>query len=403
MEINCSHTEIVPISSLKPNPKNPNKHNDQQIKLLAKIMLHQGWRAPIVVSKNSGYIIKGHGRLEAARLNKWSEIPVDMQAYASDQDEYADMVADNEIARLAKTDLSQVLSDVLDFGPDFDFDLLGIPDFRLPEDFEAQCDEDAIPEHVEPKSKLGDIYQLGRHRLMCGDSVNIQHIDTLLEGKKADMVFTDPPYNVAYGSSKNPIWGSKWNGNSPEGVIKNDSMSTEEWIKFCKDIAGSLVAATAGPIYACHAPGPDGMRMTLAFIESGLHWSSTIILHKSQLVPGRADYQKKYEGCFYGWVEGTKIQHLEDRTQTDVWDYKRPSVNTVHPTMKPIEIMEKAISHHPGVRTIVDLFGGSGSTLIACEKTSRKCFMMELDPHYCDVIVARWEKYTGQKAELLDV
>ena len=135
MDIMCAHTERIPLHNLKTNPKNPNQHTDSQIKLLAKIMKHQGWRAPIVVSKRSGYITKGHGRLQAAKLNCWADAPVDMQDYASDADEYADMVADNEIARLAKSDLSMVLRDVLDLGPDFDFDLLGIPDFKLPEDF----------------------------------------------------------------------------------------------------------------------------------------------------------------------------------------------------------------------------------------------------------------------------
>jgi DNA modification methylase len=226
---------------------------------------------------------------------------------------------------------------------------------------------------------------------MCGDSLN----DTakLMDGTVADMVFTDPPYNVAYGSSKNPIWGSKWNGNEEDGVILNDKMGADAWVDFCKGIATSLRLVTNGPIYACHAPGPDGMKMTLAFIESGIHWSSTLILYKDRLVPGRSDYQKRYEACFYGWFEGDKIEHLKDRTQVDVWEYKRPNTNDVHPTMKPLELMAKAIHNHPEAKTVVDLFLGSGSTLIACEQTDRTCYGMELDPKYVDVIRKRYAKF----------
>lgn len=263
----------------------------------------------------------------------------------------------------------------------------------------GKTDDDAVPENVKSICKLGDLWQLGSHRLLCGDSLNKVQVSRLMDGKLADMVFTDPPYNVAYGSSKNPIWGSKWNGTNEDGVIRNDSMSSDDWVRFCTDVAMRIKEVTAGPIYVCHAPGPDGCRMTLSFVNAGLHWSSTLILYKDRLVPGRSDYQKRYESCFYGWTEGAKIKHISDRTVVDVWEYKRPSVNDIHPTMKPVELIERAVIHHPHVKSVVDLFGGSGSTLIACEKMKRQCYMMELDPHYCDVIIKRWEDFTGQKAE----
>jgi hypothetical protein len=196
MKVECAYDELIDTDLLVPNPKNPNKHPDNQIKLLAKIMKHQGWRSPIVVSNRSGFIIKGHGRLEAARLNGWSKAPVDKQDYASEAYEYADMVADNKIAELASSDMNMIIDDVKLLGDDFDLDLLGIPDFELPELIEPQCDEDEVPDHVEPKSKLGDIYQLGRHRLMCGNSTSIDAVEKLMDGEKSCITFTSPPYNL---------------------------------------------------------------------------------------------------------------------------------------------------------------------------------------------------------------
>ncbi|MGE0528728.1 MAG: ParB N-terminal domain-containing protein, partial [Bdellovibrionales bacterium] len=195
--IHCAFDKLIPVDQLKPHPRNPNKHPKEQIKLLAHIMKAQGIRRPIVVSNRSGLITIGHGRLEAARLNGWKAYPVDFQEYESEAMEYADMVADNKIAELSEVDMAMVNADFVQFGPDFDVDLLGIPGFEI-EPFDAMSgDEDEAPKlPVVPKTKLGDVYILGRHRLLCGDATNAKHVQALMKGETADMVFTDPPYNV---------------------------------------------------------------------------------------------------------------------------------------------------------------------------------------------------------------
>lgn len=205
MIVHCLYDKLVSTSELAPHPKNRNKHPDEQIERLAKVLKYQGWRYPVKVSKLSGFITSGHGRLLAARLNGWKEVPVNFQDYEDEAQEYADVQADNAIASWAELDLAGINSDIGDLGPDFDIDLLGIEDFTLEiaEKLEPQCDEDDIPEQVEAKTKRGDIYKLGRHRLMCGDSTSIDDVERLMAGDKADMVFTDPPYGVAYEGGHN--------------------------------------------------------------------------------------------------------------------------------------------------------------------------------------------------------
>lgn len=396
VEIKCAHTELVDIDKLIPNPKNPNKHPDNQIELLSKIIRQQGMRAPVVVSKRSGFITKGHGRLEALkRIEGVRDVPVDYQDYENEAMEYADMVADNKIAELAKTDLSQVIDDVklLDLP---DLDLLGIPDFELPEEIEPQCDEDHVPEVVDTRSKPGDVWQLGNHRLMCGDSTDVLAVEKLMNGEKADMVFTDPPYNVNYGKDNSSNTGGWSNVDRP---IQNDHMSSEDYLKFSMDIAASITIMTDGCVYVCAAPGKDG-RIMFRAMDDSLHCSTTIIWNKDSMVMGRGKYHNKYEPIWFGWVESGK-QFTDNRKLVNVWDFNRPKRSDLHPTMKPVELIENAINHASN-DSVADLFGGSGSTLIACEKTNRKCYMMELDPHYCDVILSRWEKYTGKEAVCLE-
>lgn len=237
MKINCAHTEVVDIDLLVPHPRNPNKHPDKQIQLLAKIMNHQGWRNPIVVSTRSGYIVKGHGRLAAALLNGWKQVPIDRQAYENEADEYADMIADNKIAELADSDELKIQEIALDLGPDFDFDLFGIPNFKikgvdtLPP---GDADPDAVPTPPkEPTTRRGDIYELGKHRLICGDATMLRDLDKLMAGYKADMIFTDPPYNVAYtGKTKAAL------------KIQNDEMEAENFYQFLYDAYVSMLAHT---------------------------------------------------------------------------------------------------------------------------------------------------------------
>lgn len=405
MKIECAHDELKDLDLLVPNPKNPNKHPPEQIKLLAKIMKHQGWRSPIVVSTRSGFITKGHGRLEAARLNKWTQAPVDLQDYASEADEYADMVADNKIAELAETDMSMVLQDVLDLGPDFDFDLLGIPDFKLPEDFEPGCDEDAIPEHVEPKTKLGDLYQLGSHRLMCGDATRIDVIEKLMNGEKADLWLTDPPYGVGMEAREKSSNGAWVNKKRVSGKITNDDKPLDQMKIFWRDVAASAYAATTDKAsylwFACQGGDQMMMMMMMSLGEAAWQVKHELIWVKDQMVFGRCDYHYKHEPILYGWKREESHEWFGDRKQTSVLEFARPKSSELHPTMKPIELLESLLNNHSGPgQKILDTFGGSGSTMIACHKTGRDAYLCEIDPHYCDVIVARWEKYTGKKATL---
>jgi DNA modification methylase len=373
---------------IKPYSKNAKKHPDKQLKQIANSLKEFGWQQPIVVDKN-GVIIVGHGRWFAYQKYpegiKEPEIKV---ADLTEEQAKAYRLADNKLNEsewdidLAIEDLKELSDEMFDL-TGFDKDLLIEPDEQ----------DDVIPENPPVIAKLGDIWQLGRHRLMCGDSTKIEDVEKLMDGKKADMVFTDPPYNVDYGVSKNPRHKIR--------TIENDKQSPEEWKEFCSNLFVIFREFCSGDIYMWGAPGPEGMRMRLWLTEAGCHWSATIIWKKQQLVLTPANYQRMYEPCFYGWFNKSSWQG--DRKQTEVWEIDRPMDSKLHPTMKPIELCCRGIENSsPRDGLILDLFLGSGSTLIACEKTNRICYGMEIDPHYCDVIIKRWEDYTGNKANKLN-
>jgi len=276
-----------------------------------------------------------------------------------------------------------------DFGVDLPEDWLAGDKAEVKEDdFDAEAAAESI---TDPITKPGDVWLLGKHRVMCGDSTKKEDVGQLCGTQKADMVFTDPPYNVDYGVSKNPRHKIR--------TIENDKQSPAEWERFCKDLFVNFKVFCRGDIYMWGASGPEGMKMRLWLTEAGCHWSATIIWKKDQLVLSPANYQRIYEPCFYGWFN--KSSFVADRKQVEVWDISRPKDSKLHPTMKPIELCARGIensSTHGA--TVLDLFLGSGSTLIACEQLGRICYGMEIDPVYCDVIVKRWETLTGQKAEL---
>ena len=393
--VRCSYSKLVLLKDLKAHPKNRNKHPDEQIERLANIIEYQGIRHPIKVSTRSGYITAGHGRLAAAQKLGLKEFPVDYQDYESDEQEYADVQSDNAIASWAELDLAGINSDIGELGPDFDIDLLGLKNFtvEIADKLEPQCDEDEVPEVVEPKTKRGDIYQLGRHRLMCGDSTSIDDVEKLMAGEKADMVITDPPYNVSYvGGTKEAL------------TIKNDSMNDEEFYKFLYDAYVAMFISTkaGGAIYVAHADS-EGVNFRKAMKDAGWLLKQSLVWVKHSLVMGRQDYHWKHEPILYGWSPGASHNWFSDRKQTTVLEFNKPSRNGEHPTMKPVELFEYLIGNSSDKNQIVlDLFGGSGTTIIASEKLLRRAFLMELDPKYCDVIIARWEKYTGKKAELLN-
>lgn len=249
---------------------------------------------------------------------------------------------------------------------------------------------DKIPDVSDnPVTRPGDIWLLGKHRLLCGDAVNEADVQRLMDCQTADMIFTDPPYNVNYGQANC--------GRHRNRKIINDNLSNEDWEMFCKKLFENFKKYNKGDIYMWGASCPNGMKMRLWLVEIGCHWSATIIWSKQHFVLGPAKYQRMYEPCFYGWFD--KSSFVGDRKQTDVWNFNRPIVSDLHPTMKPVDLCAYAIKNSslPG-QIVLDLFLGSGSTLIACEQVDRICYGMELDPAYCDVIVRRWEDYTWQKA-----
>jgi len=397
----CSHSDIVDIEKLVPNPRNPNKHGDKQIALLAKIIRNQGWRNPIVISNRSGFIVKGHGRLEAARLLNVSQVPIDQQDYDSEAAEYADLIADNRIAELAEIDDSAIkglLEDAM--FSDFDMDLTGFDSDELGKigvgEFvtEGLTDEDEVPDPPEKaKSRRGQVWALGEHRLMCGDSTSKDDVEKLMGENKADMVFTDPPYGVNYSGR----------GQNTSNTIENDALSIEDTEKL---VFGALSRASDACVdgstcFVWHADSKPHLRPIFekAFLESGWRLSATIVWVKKQASMGYQDYRAQHEPCLYGW-KGTRKERVSDRTQTTVWESGRDR-NYVHPTQKPTILAETAIRNHKPI-IVLDLFLGSGSTLIACEKTGRKCYGMEIDGRYCDVIIKRWEDFTGRKAVLVN-
>jgi len=384
------------LNVIKPNPNNPRHIEDDKFKKLVHSIEKDNdftdkmmKKRPIIVDKDN-IILAGNMRYRAFQELGMTEIPDDWVQDGSD-------FTPEQIKRF-------IVQDNLGFGED-DFDILA-DDYSIEElldmgfdekdlKIEKEVEEDEIPDIPdEPESKIGEIYQLGGHRLMCGDATKAEDVEKLMDGEKADMVFTDPPYNVDYGSSKNPRHKIR--------SIENDSMGDREWADFNLHLAQTMSARCSGDIYVFGAPGPDGMRSRLAYVDAGFHWSATIIWKKQQLVLSSAKYQRMYEPCFYGWNEKSKSSFVGDRKQVEVWEIDRPLKSKEHPTMKPIELCAKGIKNSSKVGDIVlDLFGGSGSTLMACEQLDRKCYMMELDPKYIDVIIKRWEQFTGEKAKKL--
>lgn len=399
MKIHCNYDELVDPSSLKPHPKNRNIHPKDQIKRLADILDYQGWRYPIKVSKTTGFVTSGHGRIDAAKLKRWKKVPVNYQEYSSEEQEYADLVSDNSIASWSELDIAGINTDIGGLGTDFDLDLLGIKDFVLEpiEKYDEDTEDDVPETPVEPTAKLGDLYQLGEHRLLCGDATNVQHVERLMDGNKADMVFTDPPYNVDYSNQARPKPGK-----NDLGKIQNDSMPSDEFQELLKDSLSCayIVSKEDSSAYIWYA-SKQSVNFITATEASGWSVNQQIIWKKPMLL-GRGRYQWAHEPCLFA-VKG-KPWFTDDRTKTTVWDFGGyDKSKNQHPTQKPVMLPEEALGNSSKIGSnILDLFGGSGSTLIACQKTNRKCYMMELEPKYIDVIVTRWEKYTGKKAELIN-
>lgn len=373
--------EYVGVNSLIPHPKNMHIHSDEQIERLIKIIEYQSFRTPLTVQKGTNLIVCGHGRLMAAKKMGMDRVPVIYQEFESDEQLYAHIVADNAIGKdsWAKLDLSQINKDIIDLGPDLDIDLLGLKDFVIEplEKFEPQGDEDAVPElKEEPITKRGDVWLLGNHRVMCGDSTMIDDVEKLMNGEKADMVFTDPPYGMDYqlNITKNKL-----------GKIKNDDSDfniSELWATIT-DIPVKYFCTRFDKYVDWQNQIDEKVKNLIVWVKSNM---------------GAGDlknYGYQHEFIMY-WGKS-----LKGKRDTNVWNEgNTPKSEYVsHPTQKPVSLVERAIKNHEA-NLVYEPFCGSGSTLIACEKTNRKCYGMELDEHYCDVICRRWMNYTGKEAIL---
>jgi DNA modification methylase len=398
--------ENISVNALIPYARNSRTHSDEQVSQIAASIKEFGWTNPLLVDEER-QIIAGHGRLQAAQRMGMGEVPAIVLEGLSDAQKRAYVIADNRLALSAGWDAEMLALEFEDLLADgFDVSLTGFEEAEIDAMLaeasavdEGLTDDDAVPDlPEEPTSRLGDVWALGRHRLVVGDSTESTALCELLRGSQADMVFTDPPWNVNYGAIKE--------GNAQGYKVRkilNDHKSDDEWLEFCQGFCGSLFEATkpGAPIYmvmsAQEWPVVDG---TLR--EAGFHWSSTVIWAKDTLVLSRKDYHTQYEPIWYGWnASASRLVNVEDRKQSDVWQIDRPKRSELHPTTKPVELCERAIKNSSNAGDIVlDLFGGSGSTLIAAEKAGRSARLMELDPKYSDVIVKRWEEFTGQKAVL---
>jgi DNA modification methylase len=391
------------IDRLIPYARNSRVHSPEQVAQLAASIKEWGWTNPILVDTD-GQIIAGHGRLEAARRLKLTEVPVMVADGWTDAQKRAYVIADNKLALNADWNtemLTYEFDDLKELG--FNLDLTGftldeIEAMRPEQVNEGLTDEDAVPEAPEePVTKLGDVWILGNHRLMCGDSTSIDAVDQLMQSDKASLIVTDPPWNVAYGTNlANNAQGYK------KREIMNDNFKTDEqWESFLNGVMGSLIAYSLPgcPIY-CVMGASEWPAIDKALRNAGFHWSSTIIWAKDTLVLSRKDYHTQYEPIWYGWKSnGPRIWTVKDRKQSDLWECKRPKRSELHPTTKPVELIERAILNSSNPRVVIfEPFGGSGSTLIACEKQNRLARVMELDPKYCDVIIKRWQDFTGNKA-----
>ncbi len=411
--------EKIDINKIKPYEKNAKIHTPEQIEQIKKSIQEFGMNDPIAVWGKDNLIVEGHGRLEALKQLGYTEVECIRLDHLTDEERRAYTLAHNKLTMNTDFDID-LLNDELFNIDNIDMELFGF-DVELPiEEHELTEDDYEVEVPEEPKAKPGDIYQLGEHRIMCGDSTSTADVKKLLAGETMDLVVTDPPYNVAI-------------ENSQGMTIENDNMSADTFQEFLNKAFTNMNEALkpGGAFYIWHASRTQ-REFETALNEAGLEVRQQLIWNKNSLVLGRQDYQWKHEPCMYGWKEGshyfinvrtetttieepldlekltkdemkTLLQTIYQETPTTVIDEHRPSKNTDHPTMKPIKLIGRLIrnSSKPGEK-VLDLFGGSGSTLIASEELDRKCYMMEYDPKYVDVIINRWEEFTGRKAEKIN-
>ena len=403
--------EKILLSELSSDPSNARKHGEKNIETIVASLKRFGQQKPIVID-SSNVVRAGNGTLEAARSMGWTEINcVRTDLKGSDAIAYA--IADNRTAELAEWDddvLAATLNGLLADDPDllnaagFDEEELATLLGDLDGDgTTGEVEEDEVPEvPVIPITKPGDLWILGKHRLLCGDSTKAEDVAGLMDGERADLWLTDPPYNVALGMNETKEEAKKRNRRTDGKVVANDHMSDadfREFLKKCFAVAFESLKPGAS-FYIWHADS-EGYNFRGAVIDNGQKTRQCLIWKKSSLCMGRQDYQWMHEPCLYGWKDGAAHGWYSDRKQTTVLEYDKPSRSEEHPTMKPVALIAYQVGNSTAPQGLVyDSFLGSGTTLIAAEQLGRKCYGMEISPQYCDVIVKRWENLTGEKAVL---
>lgn len=386
--------EKWPVDRLIPYARNARTHTDEQVAQVAASIAEFGWTNPILVGAD-GIIIAGHARLAAARKLRIAEVPVIVLDHLTETQRRALVLADNRLALSAGWDEEMLRVELESLKEeDFNIELVGFTEEEIEEILAGPestktglTDDDAVPEEQEQTvTAPGDVWVMGNHRLLCGDATILADVERVLAGDLADMCFTDPPYNINY------------EGRTAKKLkIQNDALGGK-FYDFLRDASANILAVCKGAVYICMSSS-ELHTLRQAYIDAGGHWSGIIIWVKNHFTLGWGDYRHNYEPIMYGWKEGGTHYWCGDRDQSDTWEVKRPHANREHPTMKPVELIERALQNNSKSRdTILDPFGGSGSTMIACEKMGRQARLIELDPKYCDVIIRRWEAFTGQQA-----
>ena len=394
----------VPIGDLRPDPANPRRISDAQLEALTRSIKEYGFVQPVVARREDKTVIGGHQRLTAALRLGYKTVPVIYLDLTQEQARVLNLGLNKISADWDEELLARLLADLKPV-EEIDLALSGFSEDELTKLLKSLAarekreqvesfDLDAALEaaRAAPRAKRGDLWALGDHRVLVGDACDGDDVTRLLGGTKAAMAFTDPPYNVSLGDHGGQQRGQR------KRLIQNDSLPPDEWESFCRSWGRNLIINVDGAIYICMS-SKEWPLVSRVLEEEGAHWSDTIIWAKDRFVLGRADYQRQYEPIWYGWREGATHHWIGDRDQGDLWKIDRPSDSDLHPTMKPLGLMERAIenSSQPG-DTVLDLFLGSGSTVIAAERTGRVCFGVELDEHYASVAIARWESFSGEEA-----
>ena len=399
--------EEIDIDCLVPYENNAKEHTRAQIDAVEASIKEFGFRNPVIVWRNADgmlEVVAGHARITAAKNLGMRKVPCVSCDDLSDAQRRAYTLVDNQTTMMTGWDSDMLAYELDVLSDEFDMTSLGFTDEMVGMADEVEAEDDEMPEVVECRAKRGEIWQLGAHRIMCGDSTCREDVEKLVGGGFCDLLLTDPPYNVALGQHMRPSELKQLHRRTDGLVIENDSWEDEDaFVRFLKSAFDNAMAALnpGAAFYIWHA---DNQRMNFlkACEQSGMTIRECLVWAKNTFALGRQDYQWRHEPCLYGWKDGAAHNWYSDRKQSTVLEFDKPSANAEHPTMKPVGLMAYLIQNSTKRGdTVLDVFGGSGSTLIACEETGRKCLSMELDPHYCDVIIARWEELTGEKAVLV--